>query len=761
MKKIINNMFMFAFVTQVVFSTFSVAQAQSYDDLGDSGFGAQISVDSGSGYSYSNFDPHTSITYSDLSNTGFSSPATYTGAASCYGCNSSVTTNSGYSYSNFDPHTSITYSDLSNTGFSSPATYTGTVNCNGCNSTVGTYTAPVYTGSNSGSYVAPVYAGYNSGSYVAPVYTGSNSGSYVAPIYTGYNTTSYVPGTVTTITGTNSTICSDGSYPINGSCNRVTTITGTNSTICSDGYALVNGSCNRITTISGTNSVICSDGSHPINGSCNRVTTISGTNSTICSDGNFPVNGSCNRVTTITTTNNTICSDGLFPVNGSCVRNNTIQTVVNTICSDGNAPTNGSCVRNNTIPTFTNTICSDGSYPTNGSCVRTNVLPISYRQTCWDGSTIPTGSVCPAQYKYCANGTSVPVTQACYVPPTQVYIPPQVVKFNNVVTSPVTQITNTSGRCNGIGLVANNAPSTGWFEYGETSSLGRTTATANIGSSNTAPFSNILASLKPSTKYYCRAVMQNQYGLVKGEIVGFVTKAVVIKYVKPIVITHTTKTPTKAPPKTTTVTCSDGSTVPVKNASARTLLNQGDKLVSLQVEKIDGKLTSGEVVHYKISYKNLADIKVSGLLIKVTLPQEIIFASANAGNYDPGTRTLTLNQDTLDPYTEGIIMITGNVQNDAPVGKTIVTNVYAMYTVPGTQTQDELSAYVVGSIMPNTIIANQDTGAKKVIGISSDRGFMPNSLIEWLALLAILFIIFILGRSVYASYKDDEGHNKH
>jgi hypothetical protein len=39
--------------------------------------------------------------------------------------------------------------------------------------------------------------------------------------------------------------------------------------------------------------------------------------------------------------------------------------------------------------------------------------------------------------------------------------------------------------------------------------------------------------------------------------------------------------------------------------------------------------------------------------------------------------------------------------------------------------------------------------------MNSDKGFMPNSLIEWLALLAILFIIFILGRSIYASYKDD------
>jgi hypothetical protein len=492
-------------------------------------------------------------------------------------------------------------------------------------------------------------------------------------------------------------------------------------------------------------------------------TTYPVTNTTICSDGSTPINGSCNQVTTIPGTNTTICSDGSTPVNGSCNRTNTIPVVTSTVCSDGSAPVNGSCVRTNTLPTSVNIICSDGSTPLNGSCNRTTVISTNnYNyQTCWDGSVIPTSSLCSSQYKTCPNGTSIPVNQACYITSTPIYIAPQIVKFNNVVTSVATEISKTSGRCNGIGLIANGAPSTGWFEYGEASNLGRTTATANIGSANTAPFSNVLANLKPTTRYYCRAVMQNQYGLVKGEIVSFVTKATVVSYVKPVVtrpvVTHT---PVKKP-VVNTITCSDGSTVKTKSTSSAAIINQGEKLIAVQVEKLDGNLTSGEVVHYKITYKNLADTRLSGVLIKVTLPQEIVLAGATAGNYDLGTRTLTLNQDTVDPYTEGIIMITANVQKDAPVGKTVVTNVYAAYTVPGTHTQDEVTAYVVGSIMPNSAISAQDTGAKKVIGQNSAQGFMPNTLIEWLALLAIMFIIFILGRSVYASYKDDEGSKHH
>jgi hypothetical protein len=80
---------------------------------------------------------------------------------------------------------------------------------------------------------------------------------------------------------------------------------------------------------------------------------------------------------------------------------------------------------------------------------------------------------------------------------------------------------------------------------------------------------------------------------------------------------------------------------------------------------------------------------------------------------------------------------------------------YAGYTVPGTDAQDEVTAYTTGAIVPP--VAAVDTGAKKVIGATStDRGFLPGSLVEWLALIAIIFIIFILGRSVYVSYREEK-----
>ncbi len=709
MNKIINKIIMVAVVTQIVMSTVSVVSAQSYDDLNGTSFNNSTAVDSGVGYSYVNYDPNTPVSYSDLNNTNFGGASTYYGTQSCTGCNvgstySQPTSGSGYSYVNYDPNTPVSYSDLNNTNFGGASTYYGTQSCTGCN-TGSSYVTPTY-GNSGSSYVSPTYTSptYSSG-YVAPSYGYSNAGysnvgySNVGYSNTGYSNTGYTSGTVV-----NTFTCPSG--------------TTQNGTTC-------------VNNITGT-----------------VVTNIN------CPTGTTLTNGQCINNVTGTVVTNINCPSGTVLTNGQCVNNVTGTVVTNVNCPTGTTLTNGQCINTVTPPVTTVTNCPSNTTYVNGICQQIVNPPVVTYQTCWNGSVIPNNSVCPAQYKVCPNGTSVPINQPCYVTTTPIYIAPQVVKFNNVVTSPVTQITNVSGRCNGIGLIANNAPSTGWFEYGETPNLGRTTNSANIGQADTAPFSNVLANLKPHTQYYCRAVMQNQYGLVKGEIVGFVTKTKITTYVRPVIVTHvTTKPPVKK-----TIACSDGTTVAVKNQSSATLINQGQKLLTLSIEKVEGNLVSEGTVRYKVSYKNLADTKLSGVIVKVTLPQEIRLMSASAGNYDETSRTLTLNQDTIDPYTEGSILLVGTVLKDSPIGKSIVTNVYAAYTVPGTRTQDEVTAYVVGSILPVANITNVDTGAKHVIGAGTTKSFMPNSLIEWLALLAILFIIFILARSVYASYKDNNNH---
>lgn len=420
------------------------------------------------------------------------------------------------------------------------------------------------------------------------------------------------------------------------------------------------------------------------------------------------------------------------------------------------------------------------NYPT-CSKVCTNGLTVAGNTTC----TAPNPIYNPTPTYVCSNGQTVtylsqcptvvnPVTyptpiinytptyyQPAVVAQQPVYRAPDVIKFNNVVTSVPTQITQTSARCNGIGLIANGAPSTAWFEYGETGNLGRVTATASIGSNETAPFANVLASLKPHTTYYCRAVMQNQYGTVKGEIVRFTTKDTAVRYVAPAPVAKktVTKTVTKQVETSRIVTCSDGSSFTVgSNTTARTI-NEGQKLMTLTVEKTEGDLVATKQVGYRLVYKNMSDTPLTNVNIKVTIPAEIAITNISAGSYDNDTHQLTLMVGNIAPYQEGTVSWTGKVLNGVLEGRSLVTTAYLMYSLVTTNGQlisDEVTAYVVGNVMSSYAT----TGEKHVIGAGDSRGFLPQSLVEWLALIAILFIIFILGRSIASAYnKDKDAHH--
>ena len=596
----------------------------------------------------------------------------------------------------------------------------------------------------------------------------------------------------------NSTTCPSGSTLVNGVCQ-------VNQTVCPTGSTLVNGVCQ-------VNQTVCPAGSTLVNGVCQ-------VNNTACPSGSTLVNGVCQVNQTVCPTgstltngicqiNNTVCPANSTLINGVCqapitcptgttYQNGTCLGYGTTVCPSGSTLINGVCqINQTTCPSgsvFINGVCQapitcpSGTSYQNGSCVNNNVMvtcpngsvvsslfqcPVTYGytnynqtnysynlpqvvyQTCWDGTTLPNTSVCPSQYKMCANGTSIPVNQTCYVAPVPVYVPPVVVKFNNAVTSVVTQITNNSARCNGIGLIAQGAQSTGWFEYGQTANLGRTTSPAIIGSSATSPFSNVLTNLQPSTSYYCRAVMQNQYGTVKGEIVKFTTKAKATTYVQPTPV----KTSVKKVVKKSEIICFDGSIVSVGSETSANILNQGQKLIAVQMEKITGDLKPEGNVSYRLSYKNLVGTNLSGVIIKIVIPEELSLTDVPMGSYDEATHTMTFSQVSVGPYAENVINWSGTVKKTAPIGKTVVTTAYVLYTVPGTQVQDEVTAYTASSITAGPDIQTL-SGSRHVIGAGAGS-FLPSSLVEWLALIAILFILFILGKSIASSYKKgDEAHH--
>jgi len=248
--------------------------------------------------------------------------------------------------------------------------------------------------------------------------------------------------------------------------------------------------------------------------------------------------------------------------------------------------------------------------------------------------------------------------------------------------------------------------------------------------------------------------MANSNGTVKGDIVAFTTKSKKTVYVKPVI--KTTVTTKKTVTKSKEIICSDGSTLIVKNANTAEILSNGGKLVEMQIEKKDGDIAPNEQVTYRLSYKNTGDTTLKNVVFKITIPQEFTVLTASTGAYDKETRTFTMPILSLMSGEQGDITLTVRVAGDAQIGKTIVVPAVATYTIPETEgaheAQDEVTAYVMGTVVPgNVATTTPDTVSKK-----TNISFLPNSLVEWLALFAIILILMILGRSTYISWKGDK-----
>ncbi len=90
-------------------------------------------------------------------------------------------------------------------------------------------------------------------------------------------------------------------------------------------------------------------------------------------------------------------------------------------------------------------------------------------------------------------------------------------------TDAATDASRTTANLNGR-VTPNGSDTSFWFEYGETTDLGSTTAFQSAGAgTGSLNVSVSLSGLKPLTKYYFRLNAQNQYGTVNGSILNFTT----------------------------------------------------------------------------------------------------------------------------------------------------------------------------------------------------------------------------------------------
>ena len=682
--------------------------------------------------------------------------------------------------------------------------------------------APTYT-NNTWSNPTPTYTtGWTTPTYTN-TYTGYTGGTYYVPstTYPTYNTPTYYPTyntptytqpsyNINTSTNTNTNTNTYWNYNTTTNTNTNNTCAGTNNCNTNTNYTY-NSVINNTTTGSYNNTYVQPTYTQPTPVCTNGATNYPGCN--ICPSGLVYTNGYCitNVVTNNCPTNYYWNGTSCVPQTRSCPNGQTVS--VWDVC-----PNQTQTCWNGTVIPVTSVCPSQYKICPNGTTV---LISQQCYKTCPNGTTVPDTQAC---YRVCPNGTTVPDTQVCPIynsyPTVDININPSIVNrgegavltwtsanatyctasngwsgnvnlqgsmnrsnlldtttytitcynaqgqsasdsttvtvrqnlpsSHRVVTTAVTQITKTSARCNGVGIISNGVYSNGWFEYGETRDLGRVTNSASIGNLPSSPFGNQITGLKSNTTYYCRAVMSNANGTYRGEIMSFRTTGDTITYI-PVTPTNP-KTPSKP------IICTD-------DTGAKESLSDGQKLMSITLEKKSGDVVLGKDVEYRAHYLNTSKIKLTNVTIKIVLPSEMAYVlSSNRGMYDNETNTVTANLDTVGAGESGDLIVKVRVSNNAEVGRSAVISTYISYDAldsKGSPIRDENTAYIVSTIADSQDEAKNNTEVKTDnTKTSSDRSFLPNTVLEWLAITALILVLIVLGRSIYVGIKG-EAHKGH
>jgi hypothetical protein len=282
--------------------------------------------------------------------------------------------------------------------------------------------------------------------------------------------------------------------------------------------------------------------------------------------------------------------------------------------------------------------------------------------------------------------------------------------YPTVTTVVATNKTTTSARLN---AVASGFATQGYFEYGETASLGNVTPSKYIGVGNdvySVNYSDTIYNLQPGTTYYFRAVASNTNGTSKGNIFLFQTPSIY---------------------------------VPVDNTTPASTVTTSNELINI-TSSSDG-LYLGDNVEYTVTYKNNTKQNFENTVITVQLPKEVIFDESTFGRIN-NDNAVVFSVGNLTKTQTGSITIRGHLNKESTNSTSLITTAIMTYNVAGSNVEKNEIAFVTNHILNGNSLA-----AASLFG----AGFMPTTLIGWVALLLVILALIALIRHLYLGYNNN------
>jgi hypothetical protein len=282
-----------------------------------------------------------------------------------------------------------------------------------------------------------------------------------------------------------------------------------------------------------------------------------------------------------------------------------------------------------------------------------------------------------------------------------------------------------SAQLNGIAIPNTSSGSTtAWFEWGPGTSLGSRTDAKTINSNGSTNYSDMVYGLQPNVAYYYRAVVQNKNGIAYGDIVRIPVSTAVVQG--------------------TSTTTTSRSTVSTGRAQQQTVVvaNSVPSLLELKVASMYDRMCVGGDMDYTVTYHNLSNTRLDDTVLQITLPKELDYVGGSRGNYDSGTRVVTIDLGTVQGGEEGSVTIRARVTSQAAEGKLAVMTATVVYTNSVTRAQESAIAYSLITVSPDC----PNLLGASVYGFGS---FLPHTLLEWLLLILVILALVILGRNLY------------
>ena len=274
-----------------------------------------------------------------------------------------------------------------------------------------------------------------------------------------------------------------------------------------------------------------------------------------------------------------------------------------------------------------------------------------------------------------------------------------------VATTVATSIGRTAARLNGL-VSNNNGTADVWFQWGGTQNLGLATAHQYV-TGYTQSFSTPIFGLSSNTTYYFRAVAQATNGsIVYGNIVSFTTLA--------------------------------SNSVVVINTGG----GSGKPYVELSITTPFATIAPCDKLMYTVNYKNVSGGTLRNVVLNVSLSSDIQFSQSTTGIFSDANHALQVTLGTLVRDQSGSFMLEGKADCTAKDNDLLVATATIAFTTPS-GAQDDAIAYATSSVVGKN--GNFLAG----LALFGDGGFFPTTLIGWLLLILVIFLLILLARRAY------------